>query len=80
MAIPGMNEDRPPLHKWERKPEWPQIAQGVECPVCKSEKGKPCYSLGMTPGTLAASYPRSDWHMERKWMALELYLKGEVRE
>jgi hypothetical protein len=58
----------------EGRKDWAQLVAATICPVCGSHAAT-CRNLGATPGTLAASSPRNDWHQERKILAAENFEK-----
>lgn len=57
----------------EMRSDWPQLVEAVPCQTCGAIAGVKCRSLSATPGTLSAQLPRSDYHTERKYLAVSTY-------
>lgn len=63
----------PDMNKWERRPDWQLIAEGVQCPVCGAPRQSMCTNVSAMPGTMAADVPRTEYHQERKYVAINKF-------
>lgn len=71
----------PNLNVYEKRPDWAAIVSAIPCPQqgCGAQAGRPCRNVGAGAYTLRSEQPRSDWHMTRKFLAVQIFEQQEPK-
>lgn len=71
----------PNLNVYEKRPDWAAIVSAIPCPQqgCGAQIGQTCRNVGAGAYTLRSEQPRSDWHMTRKFLAVQIFEQQEPK-